>query len=159
MLFLYSSRILSTGLDGHIKIYSLKTLQVVHGMKFSSPLVSLALSSDSKKLVIGFVNGTVMARNKRIDANDSINSTQQMNILQQKRHFKGAGLLQSTTTSSITNSNNNNSSTNDGGDIHTTIERFSRLAPYEKLLKKFNYQLALDSALKTRKNNIFVWLL
>eukprot|EP01031_Cornospumella_fuschlensis_P036230 gene36230-43947_t len=35
-----SSRLLSCGLDGHVKVYGLETLQVVHGMKFPSPLLS-----------------------------------------------------------------------------------------------------------------------
>ena len=32
------TRILSGALDGHVKVYSMQTLQVVHGMKYGSPV-------------------------------------------------------------------------------------------------------------------------
>lgn len=151
-----SSRVLSAGLDGHVKVYSLQTLQVVHGMKFGSPLVSIAMPSDNKKLVVGFVNGTVMARTRREDgvldlAGTGITSgllAQHAAQQQQNRHFKGAGMVHSYGQGQ---GSETNSSAGQGEDAAAVLtERTARLQPYERLLKKFNYQAALDAALKTR---------
>jgi U3 small nucleolar RNA-associated protein 15 len=172
-----SSRLLSAGLDGHIKIYSLQTMQVVHGMKFGSPLVSLAMPSDNSKLVVGFVNGTVMARTRRTDDAGSggpISSAEPSMLhggghgitsgllaqhAAQQRHFKGAGLVHSSTSGVGGGSGDSSSSSvsysasDNGLDSSTTVihaERSIRLEPYERLLKKFSYQQALDASLKTR---------
>ena len=132
---------MSAGLDGHIKIYSLQTLQVVHGMKFTTPVVAVAVSGDNSKLVAGFVDGTVMARNRRRDAAETISAAathpqEEGSRRDRSRHFKGAGLHSS--------------------EPEVRTERFVRLAPYEKLLKKFSYQAALDSAMKSRNPVIVV---
>lgn len=130
-------------MDGHIKIYSLQTLQVVHGMKFTTPVVAVAVSGDNSKLVAGFVDGTVMARNRRRDAlSGAISSSSDPSPQEddsrrdRSRHFKGAGLHSS--------------------EHEVRTERFVRLAPYEKLLKKFSYQAALDAAMKSRNPVIVV---
>jgi U3 small nucleolar RNA-associated protein 15 len=59
-----SGRVLSTGLDGLLKVYSLQTLQVTHGMRFGSPLSCVGLSPNGKKLVVGFMDGNLMIRTK-----------------------------------------------------------------------------------------------
>ncbi len=156
------SRLLSAGLDGHVKIYSLQTMQVVHGMKFGSPLVSVAMSQDNKKLVVGFVDGNLMVRTRRPDsfANSSgagVGSTvaplaleaaslseSHSSLLRQNRFHKGAGLV-------------HEHSAEDSGNVET--ERTARLQPYEKLLKKFSYQKALDAALKTHNPLVVITVL
>ena len=157
-----SSRVLSAGLDGHLKVYSLQTLQVVHGMKFGAPLVSVAMPADNKKLVVGFVNGTVMARSRRVEdalldtgAAHGITAGLLAQHAAQNRHFKGAGLAHSYGNSSETASNAG--SVAEDAAVHT--ERTARLQPYERLLKKFNYQAALDAALKTRNPVVVITVL
>ncbi len=151
------SRVLSAGLDGHVKIYSLQTMQVVHGMKFGSPLVSVAMSPDNKKLVLGFVDGNLMVRTRRPEsaaagANSSVAplaleaaalSENHSSLLRQSRFHKGAGLVHEHNT--------------DEGTVET--ERTARLQPYEKLMKKFNYQKALDAALKTQNPLVVITVL
>uniref|UniRef100_A0A7S3HET6 U3 small nucleolar RNA-associated protein 15 C-terminal domain-containing protein n=1 Tax=Spumella elongata TaxID=89044 RepID=A0A7S3HET6_9STRA len=162
-----SSRVLSAGLDGHVKVYSLQTMQVVHGMKFGSPLVSMAMPADNKKLVVGFVNGTVMARSRR--AEDSLLDlgtghgitagllAQHAAQQQQNRHFKGAGMVHSYGNNAGSETASNAGSTLDDAAVQT--ERTARLQPYERLLKKFNYQAALDAALKTRNPVVVITVL
>ena len=48
------SRILSGSLDGLVKIYDVATYEVVHGMKYNTPLLSVALSVN-KNNNSGFV--------------------------------------------------------------------------------------------------------
>ena len=46
-----ATRLLSGGLDGHVKIYNLQLLQVRHGIKYKSPILSLNMTKDNKKLI------------------------------------------------------------------------------------------------------------
>ena len=139
------SRILSAGLDGHVKVHSLQTMQVVHGMKFGFPITSLGLAPDDSKLVVGFVDGALIARNKRAGAPASIlsgDSSSGASQVRPHRFYKGAGQASERT---------------EDGMVET--ERLVRLRPYEVMLKKFRYQDALDSALKTRNPIIIVTML
>ncbi len=150
-----TSRLLSGGLDGHVKIYSLQTLQVAHGMKFQAPIVSLGISQDNKKLAIGFVNGELMVRNNRKEKARTSSDALRPEIsssatlfeimdqqLSQSRYHKGAGNVH---------------------DFENTVvvetERAAHLQPYEKHLKKFNYQKALDAALATRNPVVVITIL
>ena len=133
-------------------------LQVVHGMRFSSPLMSLAVSADNNKMIVGFVDGSLMSRTKRHDGTGSLGvgansiggglslGSNGMVVggagRQQARFYKGAGVAAEMT---------------EDGLVET--ERAVRLRPYEVQLKKFNYQLALDSALKTRNPLVVVTVL
>ena len=47
-------------------------MQCVHGMRFGSPLMSLAVSNDNKKLLVGFVDGSLMVRTRKNDSEGSL---------------------------------------------------------------------------------------
>jgi U3 small nucleolar RNA-associated protein 15 len=144
------SRLLSCGLDGHVKVYSLETMQTTHGMKFGSPIRSMGLSSDNKKLVIGLMNGDLVVRTKKdmssasgslgVDSGSALLNTEARS--KQVRLYKGAGATVSTKSENM-----------------VETERMTKLRPYEVQLKKFNYQQALDTALKTRNPLIVVTVL
>lgn len=153
------SRILSAGLDGHVKVYSLQTMQVVHGMKFGAPLSCVGVSPDNRKLVVGFVDGNLLVRTRHIDGpsgaslgldvttglgpSDGSNSSSSSSALStSNRFYKGAG-----------------AAAERAEDGMVEAERNTRLRPYEALLKKFSYQKALDAALKTRNPLVIVTVL
>ena len=141
------SRMLSCGLDGHVKIYSLETLEVVHGIKYGSPLMSVALSPDNKKLVVGYTDGRVVFRNKREDTPDEDAEQTKTTVRKGSNHvterfYKGAG-----------------TTVERSEDAVVETERAARLRPYEQHLLKFNYQMALDAALKTRNPLVVVTVL
>lgn len=160
------SRLLSSGLDGHVKVYSLQTMQVVHGMKFGSPLVSVAMPADNRKLVVGFVSGTVMARTRRqeegaldgLPAGHGITAGLLAQHAAQQRHFKGAGLVHSYGSHGAASETASNAGAG-AEDALVATERTARLQPYERLLKKFNYQATLDAALKTRNPVVVITVL
>lgn len=144
------SRLLSCGLDGHVKVYSLETMQTSHGMKLGSPIRSLGISSDNKKLVIGLMNGDLVVRTKKdmSSASGSLGAGSGSALLNtearvtQGRLYKGAGVTVSTKSENM-----------------VETERMAKLRPYEIQLKKFNYQQALDTALKTRNPLVVVTVL
>jgi len=144
------SRFISAGLDGQLKVYSLKTMQVAHGMKMGAPLLSVAISADNKKLAVGFVDGQFQVRSKRAGgasappgstgagagagADDSglgeVDGDVDREESKSKRFYKGAGAAVESTADRMVES-----------------ERRVRLKPYEVHLKDFSYQKALDAAL------------
>jgi U3 small nucleolar RNA-associated protein 15 len=146
-----SSRLLSCGLDGHVKIYDFQSMQMVHGMKLGSPLMSIAMSPSNSKFVVGFVDGTLQMRN-RIDSvntleDDDEDAKQEGLVVRRKglgqsRFYKGAGTAVESTEPALVES-----------------EHAVRLKPYEEHLKRFDYQKALDAALRTRNPLVVVTIL
>jgi hypothetical protein len=67
------------------------TMQIVHGMRFGSPLMSLAVSADNKKMVIGYVDGSLMVRARKPDAEGSLGlgPSSSTTTKQQGRFYKG----------------------------------------------------------------------
>jgi U3 small nucleolar RNA-associated protein 15 len=154
------SRLLSTGLDGHVKMYNMQTLQVAHGLRLGRPLLSAAMSADNQKLVLGYVDGGLSARTRRVTTMDRDGSMNQLSTAydspagssssssngssssSSSRMFKGAGLSVSRSSMKMLES-----------------ERSIRLRPYEAHLKSFSYQQALDAALRTHNPLVVVTVL
>lgn len=59
-----SRRVITGGLDGHVKVYNTTSWQVVHGIKYPSPILSLAISPEEKHLAVGMVNGLISIRTR-----------------------------------------------------------------------------------------------
>jgi U3 small nucleolar RNA-associated protein 15 len=137
------SKLLSCGLDGFVKIYSMESLQVIHGIKYSGPCMSLALASNDSKLLVGLVDGTLVVRNRvsdDVNADDDADAKVEDHVVKRQRQFyKSAGAAIADPNEGI-----------------IAIERSVKLKPYENHLKKFNYQQALDAALSTRNPVVVV---
>jgi U3 small nucleolar RNA-associated protein 15 len=58
-------RVLTGGLDGHVKIYDPTSWKVVHGIKYPSPILSIGISPDEKHLAVGMVGGLLSVRTRR----------------------------------------------------------------------------------------------
>mmetsp|Transcript_30845 Transcript_30845/g.33713 ORF Transcript_30845/g.33713 Transcript_30845/m.33713 type:complete len:591 (-) Transcript_30845:232-2004(-) len=181
------TRLLSSGLDGHIKIYSLQTLSLLHGIKFDSPLIHVNMNASNKKLIVGFVNGNLLIKNKRekhlltpsdqqalasnggglkgVDDDNMLEMEDYNDLgigdlmerqLRRSRHHKGAGLSMPGTAQKSASSSN---AANVTDVVLLETERVKKLQLYEKHLQRFNYQLALDSALTTRNVVVIVTVL
>lgn len=59
------TRLLTSGLDGNIKIYNLSLMTYVFGIKCSAPVMTVGMSCDNKKIVIGYVDGNLEIKNKK----------------------------------------------------------------------------------------------
>lgn len=57
-------RVLTAGLDGHVKIYDPTSWKVVHGVKYPSPVLSVGVSPDEKHLAVGMVGGLLSIRTR-----------------------------------------------------------------------------------------------
>lgn len=57
-------RVLTAGLDGHVKIYDPTSWKVVHGIKYPAPVLSVGVSPDEKHLAVGMVGGLLSIRTR-----------------------------------------------------------------------------------------------
>ena len=57
-------RVITGALDGHVKVYNTTSWQVVHGIKYPAPILSLGISPEEKHLVVGMVNGLLSIRTR-----------------------------------------------------------------------------------------------
>ena len=122
--------LLSAGLDGHVKVYNIQKMSLSHGMQYYSPVscVGFGRREEQEKLIMGFVSGSVISRTHVLKKKKA---SPEEETPQAKQREVGA-FVESVE------------------DAVVVGERDRQLKPYEKLLQKFNYQKALDSALKTR---------
>ncbi|EGX50713.1 hypothetical protein AOL_s00075g139 [Orbilia oligospora ATCC 24927] len=58
------NRVLSGGLDGHVKVYETREWKVVHGFKYPEPVLCLGVSPDDKHLVVGMSNGLLSIKTR-----------------------------------------------------------------------------------------------
>jgi len=175
-----SNRLLSCGLDGHIKIYNMATMQVAHGLQYPDPLVSIAIAQDHRKMVIGHANGTLTARNRRDDsaapasmhqgsflrAADSSRTELEGDspaaaqiVATQATHYQGAGTIIETSNPSAGARGRREDGGGGSSAVLLETERSVRLRPYDVQLRKFQYQQALDSALRTRNPVVVITVL
>lgn len=171
-----SGRLLSCGLDGFVKIYSLRELKVVHSLRFPSPLVAVACPPDGagtsttdepqrvvqRKIAVAAVDGTVTVRSRerRGAGKKDLASGGKGEMESEQEEGDGeegveedSGLsLRPQTT--IQRQLRHHKGSIPPADIDATLAYHAhpqqRLQPYEKLLKKFSYGKALDAALRSR---------
>ncbi|OLL25335.1 U3 small nucleolar RNA-associated protein 15 [Neolecta irregularis DAH-3] len=126
-------RILTGGLDGHMKIYDVKDWKVVHGVKYSAPILSLALSPDDKHIVCGMTSGLLSIRTRQ---NKPQNSTlpKKPKPTSYQRLTRGADYK------------------GDKEDLYVEESRTKRLKPYDKALRAYRYDSALDMVLQESKD-------
>ena len=130
-----STRLLSSSLDGHIKVYDLQNYEVVHGFKFSSGITSFGISPDNTHLVVGTVNKELIVKERKVksgDLEEEALETKRLTGGTFKYFMRGASAKASS------------------GDQVVPLFRHQRIAPYDKALRKFDYKGALDASLETR---------
>jgi U3 small nucleolar RNA-associated protein 15 len=204
----HSSRVLTGGLDGLVKVYSLQTLKVTHGMRFGTPVSCLGISPSGQKLVVGFTDCSLMVRTKAtpssisnrispdkldasvvgsssdtpslvatVDESNSEDNTAGTAVSKRPRLSVGDEAdLAPDAMAGLTSSEGQEDEDalqalsgrfyKGAGQAVDRIEdgmvdaqRSERLRPYEMNLKKFNYQQALDSALRTKNPLVVITVL
>jgi len=127
------SRLISGGLDHHVKIYSTKDYSVTHSMTYSAPILSLALSPDDTHLCVGMSDGMLSIKTRAIRTHEIV---QQRNKQDQ---LKGGAYRY------FLRGKNSQASKED---FRVGQTRRAKLKTYEKWLRKFQYQAALDICLQ-----------
>jgi U3 small nucleolar RNA-associated protein 15 len=114
-----NTRILTGGLGGHVKIHDVTTFQMVYGLKFKAPVVSLAVSPDNVKLVAGLVDGTLCIRTKKAASDEEENENDMRASMRTGLPSDANGNLQD--------------------EFRVERPKTPRLKQYEKSLRNFKY--------------------
>lgn len=130
-----SSRLISASLDQSVKFFNLDTYEVIHSIKYSSPILSMAMSPDNTVLAVGMADGTLDVRKRDV---------QTVTDMKSKPEAKPG-------TSRYINRGQNYKPDADSVDFKLEKVRTQKLQPYDKMLKKFRYRDALDTALEVKK--------
>lgn len=130
------SRLLSGSLDHSVKIYDLSTYKVTHSLKYAAPVLTVAMSPTNETLAVGLLDGTLSVR-RRVKKADVVEAEAK----QQKIARTGtrAYLLRGQSVAPAAD------------DFKMEHIKKQRLAPYDALLKRFQYHDALDAALETKR--------
>jgi U3 small nucleolar RNA-associated protein 15 len=137
------SRIITSGLDGFVRIYDPSTFNCLHGTRLLFPLLSLAISPVStgsdpsnRLLVTGSVDGHLLVQQR---PRPNVERLPEDAMLDQKRGLNDGSLVSAGPKS-------------DEYIVH--IQRALRLKAFQKALRQFRYGDALDGALETKSPQI-----
>ena len=150
-------RLLTAGLDGHVKAHNTSSWEVVAGFKYPSPILSLAVVSqgaEDRHLAVGLQNGLLSLRTRLAGAEKSKvrEKEKRMEALlageadAYERKQKKKDLRQG-----IRARDRGKDYQGEGADIVITgneINRSKKLQPWQKRLREGKYGLALDEVLE-----------
>jgi hypothetical protein len=139
------TRVVSGGLDGLLKAYDIPSLSVTHTARCDAPLVSVAVSPDNTRLVLGATDGTITARQRVLRQAELVTERKSSRLL---RGGTYRFFLRGVSTS-------NAASTAGGADITVATGRKQVLSRYDALLKAFHHRAALEAALSTNRPLVF----
>jgi len=141
-------RLLSTGLDGFLRIYDPMTFHCLHGSKVPAPLLCVAASpfvlnnassernnNNNRLLVTGSTDGFLSIRQRPRPATSQAYKREPRGGTY-SYFMRGAANLPS------------------ADDYTVELQRIQRLAPFDKALRQFRYGEALDEALSTKTPQI-----
>jgi U3 small nucleolar RNA-associated protein 15 len=141
------TRLLSGGLDGHVKVYSMSTYAVTHGFKYDAPVISLGVSPDSNVLMVGTSDGGLVVRRR-----DTQTKVPKSSSIPPERIHGG-------TAKYFERGKNVPNTEVMAEDLQAILLRKQRLRPYDLALRRFRYHDALDAALVSRSPTVVVTIL
>ncbi|XP_013105440.2 U3 small nucleolar RNA-associated protein 15 homolog [Stomoxys calcitrans] len=115
-------RIMSGGLDRHVKIYDVSSYQTVHTLDFPNAVLSLGVAPNDQTVVAGMVDGLISIQNMEAPAQPKqTKSRRRINVVPARADIEV--------------------------DHQITIEQRQRLEKYDKHLKRYEYSKCLDSVM------------
>uniref|UniRef100_A0AAV1UL34 U3 small nucleolar RNA-associated protein 15 C-terminal domain-containing protein n=1 Tax=Peronospora matthiolae TaxID=2874970 RepID=A0AAV1UL34_9STRA len=129
------TRLMSGSLDGHLKVYDLKTYELAHGFKYNSGVLTFGMSPTNGHLFAGTVDGVLSVRRrpvKRTELNETRTRQAVIRGGTYKYFLRGKNAKPA------------------AADFLVATTRHKRIQPYDQALRKFDYKKALNEALDTR---------
>ncbi|KAI8472262.1 MAG: WD40-repeat-containing domain protein [Monoraphidium minutum] len=148
-------RLLAGSLDGHVKVFELDAFKVTHATKYPSPVLSLGISGDAGLLAVGLADGTLTVRkHARPKAPPGAGA-----LAAAGAGAAASGAARRRARLEINAGNfryflRGRGTKAAAGDYAVAQRRAARLAPYDRLLKGFQYRDALDAALATKQPGV-----
>jgi U3 small nucleolar RNA-associated protein 15 len=134
------SRILSASLDGLVKIYDVSTYEVVHGLKYNTPVLSVAMSPNDSHLVAGTSDGVLSIRQRDLQSAAAAAGAPGGDLFVTGSSQPRGG------SSRYFNRGRNFAAPVDSFKVE--VQKRKQLKAYDQALKKFKYKDALDAALQ-----------
>lgn len=134
-------RLISGGLDRHIKFYDVASWKVVHSMKEAAPVMGVALAPTESHLVAGMSTGLLSIRQRKQVSRATVQQAQ-------PKAAPRTGSYQY-----LVRGQNHHA---EQLDAKVEVEKKVKLRPYDKLLRKFKYSQALDAVLEGRPKAVVV---
>ena len=139
-----TNRIISGGMDGHLKIYDVSDFTLLQQQKYNAPVTCVGVSPDASRFVVGTNDGVVIVKQREAAARPDLGLTPKKKIARGNtyNHFnRGANSSASV------------------GDFSVQVDSKKKLKEFDKALKAFRYADALDAALATKQPLIVVAVL
>jgi U3 small nucleolar RNA-associated protein 15 len=129
------TRLLTGSLDGHLKIYDLKTYEVTHGFKYKGGVLAFGMSPTNSHLLAGSADGMLTVRRRNVKKAELQDLQSRQAIIRggtYKYFIRGKNAKPTPS------------------DFTVASTRHKRISPYDRALRKFDYKKALNEALDTR---------
>ncbi|RYG53102.1 hypothetical protein EON66_09020 [archaeon] len=126
------TRLLTGSLDGLVKVYEVSTFGVTHTMRYDAPILSMAISPDNSRLIVGCTDDTLTIKQRMVKVSELVTERKSARLLRggTYRYF-----LRGQSTAAAVD------------DIRINKDRKPKLQAYDQSLKHFQYADALDTAL------------
>ncbi|KAH9977795.1 WD40-repeat-containing domain protein [Lactifluus volemus] len=145
-----SSKLLTGGLDNMVKVYDISNYNVVHTMRYSAPVICLALSPDDTHIAVGMSDGTLSVRRRQPKASEMEAANGPLSAASLRAvtldSFLG-GVLPNIGQPRVRD-RTKKKPVGDVDEFKVESKRRRRLKEYDRFLKGFKYSAALDSALR-----------
>ncbi|KAI9906970.1 hypothetical protein PsorP6_003562 [Peronosclerospora sorghi] len=129
------TRLMSGSLDGHLKIYDLKSFKLSHGFKFKSGVLDFGMSPTNGHVFAGTVDGILSVRRRKCKRSEQNDVKTRQAIIRGGTYeyfLRGKNAKPA------------------AADFVVPTTRHKRIQPYDQALRKFTYKKALNEALDTR---------
>ncbi|GBF88130.1 hypothetical protein Rsub_00842 [Raphidocelis subcapitata] len=153
-------RLLAGSLDGHVKVFELDGFTLTHATKYPAPVLSIGISPDAGLLAAGLADGTLtVRRHARPRGGGGAGGAAAVGAGGGAAGGVGGRAARRRARLEMNASTfryflRGRSTRAAPGDFAVAARRRARLAPYDKMLKRFLYRDALDAALATRQAGV-----
>ncbi|KAG8949258.1 hypothetical protein FRC04_008860 [Tulasnella sp. 424] len=139
-----ASRLLTGGLDQMVKVYDVSSYRVVHTMRYSAPILCLAMSPDDTHLAAGMSDGTLSVRRRNTSEEEAQAAATRKEV---SRTGDFESMLERIGEPEYLSQRPVTKPKGDPDEVKLAKEHKKKLAEYDKLLKEFKYGEALDAVL------------
>ncbi len=151
-------RLLAGSLDEQLKFYQISDFSVTHTMRFEAPILCCGVSNDADNpvLAVGTVNGTLSVRRRRASLGGGPRSLSGLALdnpfVAQRAAARAAAAAAAPAVrvGSKRYWSRGASHAPEAGDRIVTAKRKRRERPYDQYLRRFQYNNALDAALREK---------
>ncbi len=153
-------RLLTAGLDGQIKVQDLMSFEVSAAIYYPSPIVSLAISPDGKRIGTGSMDGTAEIRVTKGFQEDLPRPAPGGGLKERQFEGWGGGFEKPKREGPRPGSRRYFSrgafSKADAGDVVVDFQRRGKTAAYDRYLRSFSHAKALGAAVETKDAAVVV---